>query len=92
MRFARGQRKDDVTHEYLRRAGCDDRGLVPAQVLFVGRAQEKNRVFRTEKRRAGPGPPIRGSWPAAVVNQFYVHCVDEDFGAFFMKFSSLLPL
>jgi hypothetical protein len=26
-----------------------------------------------------------------VVNQFYVHCVDEDFGAFFLKFSSYFP-
>lgn len=23
--------------------------------------------------------------------QFYVHCVDEDFGAFFLKFSSYFP-
>jgi len=26
-----------------------------------------------------------------VVNQFCVHCVDEDFGAFFLKFSSYFP-
>ncbi len=26
-----------------------------------------------------------------MVNQFYVHCVDEDFGAFFLKFSSYFP-
>jgi hypothetical protein len=26
-----------------------------------------------------------------VVNQFYVHCVDADFGAFFIKFSSYFP-
>ena len=35
VRFAKGQRKDDVTREYLRRAGVDERGLVPAQVLYV---------------------------------------------------------
>jgi hypothetical protein len=51
VRFARGQRKDDLTREYLRRAERDDRGLVPAQVLYVGVAQEKQRVFRTVKRR-----------------------------------------
>ncbi|HXP19447.1 MAG TPA: hypothetical protein VN840_07360 [Streptosporangiaceae bacterium] len=28
---------------------------------------------------------------SSVVNQFYVHCVDEDFGAFFIKFSSYFP-
>jgi len=49
-------------------------------------------VFRTEKRRAADG----SSYPwivktTSVVNQFYVHCVDEDFGAFFLKFSSYFP-
>src|SRR5580693_6004796 len=29
VRFSRGQRKDDVTREYLRRAECDDPWLVP---------------------------------------------------------------
>ena len=51
VRFARGQRKDDVTREYLRRAELDGRGLVPAQVLYAGVAQEKQKVFRTSKRR-----------------------------------------
>src|SRR5436190_14784424 len=51
VRFSKGQRKDDVTREYLRRAQPDDRGLVPAQVLYVGVAQEKHGVFRTVKRR-----------------------------------------
>lgn len=32
----RGQRKDEVTQRYLRQAAADDRGLVPAQVLYVG--------------------------------------------------------
>ena len=73
VRFARGQRKDDVTAGYLRRAAVDDRGLVPAQVLYAGVAQEKQRVFRTRKRRN----PVTGAtypWlvPATgVVNQYY---------------------
>lgn len=46
--FARGQRKDDVAHEYL--AGFEAAGHDEG-VLFVGRAQEKTPVFRTEKRR-----------------------------------------
>jgi len=60
--------------------------------LFIGRAQEKNTVFRTEKRRAADGRPY--PWivrTTSVVNQFYLHCVDEDFGAFFVKFSSYFP-
>ena len=74
VRFARGQRKDDVTREYLRRAVVDHRGLVPAQVLYVGVEQEKQRVFRTVKRRN----PVTGAtcpWlvsASAVVNQHYL--------------------
>ena len=87
--FAKGVRKDDVMHEHLaafKRAGRRE------GVLFIGRAQEKNTVFRTEKRRAADGRPY--PWivkTTSVVNQFYIHCVDEDFGAFFLKFSSYFP-
>jgi hypothetical protein len=87
--FARGQRKDDVMHEYLARFTAAGR---TEGVLFIGRAQEKNTVFRTEKRRAADGRAY--PWivrTTSVVNQFYVHCVDEDFGAFFLKFSSYFP-
>jgi hypothetical protein len=65
VRFASGQRKDLVTAGYLQRAELDDRGLVPAQVLDVGVAQEKQKVFRTSKRRNPvTGPPTRGWSPA----------------------------
>ena len=43
--FAKGQRKDDVAKEY--RAHFHD----PEGIVFVGKAQEKTPVFRTEKRR-----------------------------------------
>ena len=93
VRFAKGQRKDDVTREYLARAALDARGLVPAQVLYVGVAQEKQRVFRTVKRRN----PVTGAaypWLAlssGVVNQYYFYCVDEEFGPVCVKFSSYFP-
>jgi hypothetical protein len=84
--FAKGQRKDDIAHEYL--AGFDrDEG-----VLFVGRAQEKTGLFRTEKRRNAEGaayPWIVRS--TGVVNHFYVYAVDADFGPFFLKFCSYFP-
>lgn len=85
--FAKGQRKDDLAHEYL------DRFEGEEGVLFVGRAQEKTRVFRTEKRR---NPVTGASYPwivssTGVVNQFYLYCVDTDFGPFFLKFSSYFP-
>ena len=93
VRFAKGQRKDDLTREYLRRAEPDARGLVPAQVLYAGVAQEKQKVFRTSKRRN----PVTGAtypWlvPAtAVVNQYYFYCVDEEFGPACVKFSGYFP-
>ncbi|HEX5299267.1 MAG TPA: hypothetical protein VFW50_19965 [Streptosporangiaceae bacterium] len=93
VRFARGQRKDDVTGEYLRRAECDDRGLVPAQVLYVGVAQEKQKVFRTSKRR---NPVTGATYPwlvpgSGVVNQYYFYCVDEESGPVCVKFSGYFP-
>jgi hypothetical protein len=85
--FARGQRKDDLARQYLA-------GFTPEEgVLFIGRAQEKNAVFRTEKRR---NPHTGASYPwivrsTGVINQFYFYCVDADFGPFFLKFSSYFP-
>src|SRR6266511_1040672 len=85
--FVRGQRKDDLAQEYLARFTGEE------GVLFVGRAQEKTRVFRTEKRRnrdtGATYPWIVSS--TGVVNHFYVYAVDADFGMFFIKFSSYFP-
>ncbi|MGP7998074.1 MAG: hypothetical protein ACLPKI_12220 [Streptosporangiaceae bacterium] len=84
--FAKGQRKDDVAHDYLA-------GFTGTEgVLFIGRAQEKVPLFRTRKRRRADGSSY--PWIAAetgVVNQFYCYCVDEDFGPFFLKFCSYFP-
>jgi hypothetical protein len=85
--FAKGQRKDDVAGEYLA-------GFTGTEgVLFIGRAQEKVPLFRTRKRRRADGSSY--PWIAAetgVVNQYYVYCVDEDFGPFFLKFCSYFPV
>jgi hypothetical protein len=85
--FVKGQRKDDVMHEHLARCSGSE------QVLFIGRAQEKTRVFRTERRR-NPTTGVAYPWvvtATAMVNQFYVYAVDEDFGPFFLKFGSYFP-
>src|SRR6266542_194040 len=85
--FAKGQRKDDVAHAFLARFEATE------GVLFVGRAQERTAVFRTEKRRN----PITGAtypWivrSTAIVNHFYIYAVDEDFGPFFLKFCGYFP-
>src|SRR6266436_9504164 len=84
--FARGQRKDDVLHQHL--AGfTGEEGVV-----FIGRAQEKTRLFRTVKRRDAAGVSYPWIVPATgFVNQWYFYCVDADFGPFFLKFCSYFP-
>jgi hypothetical protein len=85
--FDKGARKDDVAAAY--------RARFPASegVLFIGKAQEKVAVFRTEKR-TNPDTGKKYPWivkSTAMVNQFYCYCIDEDFGPFFLKFSSYFP-
>ncbi|MFC9841691.1 hypothetical protein ACFVKB_49400, partial [Rhodococcus sp. NPDC127530] len=84
--FVKGQRKDDVMHEQLQRF------TAPEGVVFIGRAQEKTPLFRTEKRRDTDGrsyPWIVRS--TGIVNHYYFYCVDADFGPFFLKFCSYFP-
>ena len=83
--FEKGQRKDDVAQEYLATFEGEE------GVLFVGKAQEKASVFRTEKRR-----DARGVYPwiirsTAMVNHYYVYILDRDFGPLFIKFCSYFP-
>jgi hypothetical protein len=85
--FEKGQRKDDVTQAYLRKFKKTE------GVLYVGKAQEKARVMRTERRRCSR---TGATYPwivesTAMVNQYYFYCVDEDFGPFFLKFCSYFP-
>ena len=84
--FVKGQRKDDIMHQHLARFTGTEK------VLFIGRAQEKTVVFRTEKRRDANGD----SYPwivktTGVANHFYAYAVDDDFGPFFLKFCSYFP-
>jgi len=89
VNFVKGQRKDDVMHQHLADFEAADR---TEGVLFVGRAQEKTALFRTEKRHNAEGRPY--PWivkTTGVVNHFYVYAVDADFGPFFLKFCSYFP-
>ena len=87
VQFRKGQRKDDVMKEYLRKFGKDE------GVVFIGKAREKTPVFRTEKRRnpksGQPYPWIVRS--TAMVNHYYIYAVDRNFGPFFLKFCSYFP-
>jgi len=85
--FEKGQRKDAVMAERLRHF------TAPEGVVFIGRAQEKTPVFRTEKRR---NPTTGQAYPwlvraTAMINHFYVYAVDADFGPFFLKFGTYFP-
>jgi len=85
--FDKGERKDDIARRYL--AGFEyDEG-----VLFIGKAQEKAWVFRSERRnntQTGKSYAfiVRTT---AMVNHYYFYCVDSDFGPFFLKFCSYFP-
>ncbi len=60
--------------------------------MFIGRAQEKTPLFRTEKRHHDDG--VSYPWivkTTGLVNHFYFSCVDNDFGPFFLKFCSYFP-
>jgi hypothetical protein len=85
--FGRNQRKDDVAAEYRARFE-DNEGI-----LFIGKAQEKTAVFRTE-RRTNPTTGQKYAWlvrSTAMVNHFYCYGIDEDFGPFFLKFGTYFP-
>jgi hypothetical protein len=85
--FEKGQRKDNVMAEHLARfTGTEG-------ILFVGKAQEKAVVCRTEKRR---NPQTGQPYPwlvrsTAMVNHYYFYGVDRDFGPFFLKFCAYFP-
>lgn len=85
--FTKGQRKDDIAKEYHAR--------FPAKegIVFVGKAQEKTPVFRTEKRR-NPKTGKCYAWivrTSAMVNQLYFYGFDDDFGPFFFKVCTYFP-
>ncbi len=86
VHFAKWQRKDDVTQKYLARFRHTE------GVLYIGKAQEKARVMRTERRRTRSGTTY--PWvveSTAMVSHVYFYCVDEDFGPFFIKFCTYFP-
>ena len=87
VHFRKGQRKDDIALQHLHQFPH------PEGVVFIGKAQEKTPVFRTERRRSAT---TGATYPwlvrsTAMVNHFYIYCLDPDFGPFFLKFSTYFP-
>jgi hypothetical protein len=72
--FEKGHRKDDLAQQYLAAFEGEE------GVLFVGKAQEKASVFRTDKRRDAHGKTypwiIRST---AMPNHYYFYILDRDF-------------
>jgi len=87
IQFRQGQRKDDIAAQQRKKFRKAE------GVVFIGKAQEKTPVFRTERRRnerTGVSYPwiVRST---AMVNHFYIYCVDRDFGPFFLRFCTYFP-
>ena len=85
--FQKGQRKDELAAQMRAKFPHRD------GVVFVGKAQEKCTVYRTEKRH-NPKTGRAYAWivkSTALVNHYYFYCVDENFGPFFLKFCSYFP-
>jgi hypothetical protein len=89
VEFASGQRKDEVMREHL--AAFLAAGRTEG-VVFIGRAQEKVRVFATTRRRDAEG----NTYPwivreSRVVTQWYFYCYDACAGPFFLKYCGYFP-
>jgi len=85
--FGKKQRKDDVAAQYRAHFRGNE------GILFIGKAQEKTAVFRTE-RRTNPATGQKYAWlvrSTAMVNHFYCYGIDDDFGPFFLKFCTYFP-
>lgn len=87
VNFRKGQRKEDIAKAYLQDFEANE------GVLFIGKAQEKCKVVRTQRRH---NPNTGASYAdlyksTAVVNHYYFYCVDDDFGPFFLKLCSYFP-
>src|SRR5207245_6215449 len=85
--FDRGQRKDEFAQQYLAAFEGEE------GILVIGKAQEKAKVTRTQKRRH-PDTGVPYPWlvqGTAMVNHYYFYGVDRDFGPFFLQFGTYFP-
>ena len=79
--------KDQIAKDFLAGKSGGD------QILFVGVAQEKTRVWRTARRRdPATGRPYPWLYQEqAMVNHWYFYGFDADFGPFHIKFCGYFP-
>ena len=85
--FEKGERKDERTQRYLAQWTGEE------GVLYIGKAQEKARVRRTQSAVDAATGTRSASLvcSTAMPNAYYFYAVDAEFGPFFLKFCSYFP-
>ena len=87
LNFEKGRRKEEIAARFRAAFKGED------GILLVGKAQEKCRVYRTEKRR-NPRTGAVYAWivkSSALVNHYYFYCVDRRFRAVFPEVLFVFP-
>ncbi len=85
VRFAKGQRKDDVAAAYRRKFTAAE------GVVFIGVAQEKMTGFKARKETLGKHVRFQFSRQSVFVKVYYFYLQDADFGPAFIKVGTYVP-
>jgi hypothetical protein len=85
VRFAKGQRKDDVAAAYRRKFTAAE------GVVFVGVAQEKMSGFKARKETQGKRVSFQFSRQSVCVKVYYFYLQDAEFGPAFIKVGTYAP-
>jgi hypothetical protein len=88
VRFARGERKEDVARPYLQRAEREGR----FGVVMIGVAQERTTAWRGFRRGGRDSHPhFEYRRQAVFVNHYYFYLRDPDWGPAFVKSCAYAP-
>jgi hypothetical protein len=85
VRFAAGQRKDDVAAAYRRKFKAAE------GVVFIGVAQEKMSGFKARKETRGKRVSFQFSRQSVYVKVYYFYLQDAEFGPAFIKVGTYAP-
>jgi len=91
VRFAKGDRKEEVAGPYLQAAAAEGGG---GRVVLIGIAQEKALVWRSWKAKGqqrAAHPHMEWGRQMAFVNHFYFYLWDPEWGAAFWKTNAYAP-
>jgi hypothetical protein len=85
VRFAKGQRKDDIAAQYRRTF------TAPEGVVFIGVAQEQVSGFKACKEVKGKRVRFQFSRQPVFVKVYYFYVQDAEFGPGFIKIATYAP-